>query len=144
MSVPATPTETTSLWSDARCELLPASRAGTPSPVTASKRDAECTPAALALNCISFRLKPPAANDTPKTSSRFPMIEPTNDALTTSKLPASTSSTATISSVTLPNVALSRPPRRGPTRIASWSVARPIRPASGMMASPEVMKISND
>ena len=39
-----------------------------------------------------------------------------------------------ISSVTLPKVALIRPPSRGPVCSASCSVDRPIRPASGRMA----------
>jgi len=70
-------------------------------------------------------------------------MEPIKEALTTSKFPAAISSTATISSVRFPKVALSRPPSCGPTRIASWSVARPSRPASGTMASAAVMKVSN-
>jgi hypothetical protein len=70
------------------------------------------------------------------------MIEPIKEALTTSKSPAAMSSTPTISSVRFPNVAFSSPPSRGPMQIASWSVARPIRPASGMMATAAVMNVS--
>ena len=70
-------------------------------------------------------------------------MEPIKEALTTSKFPAAMSNTATINSVRLPKVALSRPPSWGPTRIASWSVARPMRPARGTIASAEVMKVSN-
>ena len=47
-----------------------------------------------------------------------------------------------ISSVTLPNVALTKPPILGPVCSASCSVARPIRPASGTIAAVEVRKIA--
>ena len=47
-----------------------------------------------------------------------------------------------ISSVTLPNVALTRPPIRGPVCSASCSVARPISPASGTIAAADVRKIA--
>src|SRR5262249_2096525 len=64
-------------------------------------------------------------------------IEPISEALTTSNCCARTSRMAMISSVMLPNVALRRPPTRGPARIASWSVARPMRAARGMIAREE-------
>ena len=71
------------------------------------------------------------------------MIEPISEALTISNSPAETSSTARISSVKLPKVALRRPPTRGPEWMASESVARPIRPASGTIARQEVAKMTN-
>jgi hypothetical protein len=49
---------------------------------------------------------------------------------------------AMISSVTLPNVALISPPRRGPMCSASCSVDRPISPASGRIAPADVRKIA--
>jgi hypothetical protein len=67
------------------------------------------------------------------------MMDPIKEAFTIEKLPALISRTHTISSVTLPSVAFRSPPRRGPTRRATWSVDRPMRPASGTMASAEVM-----
>ena len=45
-----------------------------------------------------------------------------------------------ISSVTLPKVALRSPPTMGPDRSASWSVARPIRAASGTIATQDATK----
>src|SRR5688572_9458914 len=49
---------------------------------------------------------------------------------------------AMINSAALPKVALSSPPIPSPSRSASCSVARPIRPASGMIASAAVAKIA--
>jgi len=54
--------------------------------------------------------------------------------------PAATRKKPTMSSVRLPRVAFRRPPRWGPSRIASCSVASPRRAASGTIASAEVMK----
>ena len=98
---------------------------------------------ARALKACSPQRNPPTKSDRPRTSRRLPTIEPIKEALTTSKFPAAMSRTATINSVRFPNVALSSPPSCGPTRIASWSVARPISPASGTMASAAVTKVSN-
>jgi len=47
-----------------------------------------------------------------------------------------------ISSAALPSVALSSPPICGPVRAAISSVAAPISPASGMIASADVTKIA--
>jgi len=58
--------------------------------------------------------------------------------LTIAKSPALMRNTDTISSVMLPSVAFSRPPRRAPTRVATCSVERPIKPASGMIARAEL------
>jgi hypothetical protein len=56
-------------------------------------------------------------------------MEPIRDALTTSCKPARSALMAMISSVALPNVALSSPPTPSPDRSASCSVARPSHPA---------------
>jgi hypothetical protein len=69
------------------------------------------------------------------TSRMFPTIEPTSDALTTSCSPARSAANAMISPAALPNVALRRPPTPSPSRVAICSVARPIQPARGTMAS---------
>src|SRR4051812_2191926 len=45
-----------------------------------------------------------------------------------------------INSAAFPNVAFNNPPRPSPTRKASSSVARPIQPATGMMARAEQTK----
>ena len=66
-------------------------------------------------------------------------MDPVKEALTTGISSSRTRNTAMISSVTLPNVALSKPPTRGPAWRASWSVPRPISPARGMTAIAEVM-----
>ena len=70
------------------------------------------------------------------------MIEPVSDAFTISILSSRIRKNAITSSVTLPNVALTSPPIRGPVCSASCSVERPIRPASGRIAPAEVRKIS--
>ena len=67
------------------------------------------------------------------------MIEPVMDALTTSMWPARSAMSAMISSAALPKEALSRPPMPSPMRWASCSVAWPIQPAMGMIASAETM-----
>ena len=63
------------------------------------------------------------------------MIEPMSDAFTMSICPSTIRKIEMISSVTLPNVAFSRPPILGPDPIASWSVDRPISPAKGTITS---------
>ena len=68
------------------------------------------------------------------------MIEPVSDAFTMSGLSSKIRNTAMTSSVTLPNVAFTSPPIRGPVCRASWSVERPINPASGRIAPAEVTK----
>ena len=51
---------------------------------------------------------------------------------------------AMINSTVLPRVAFMRPPRVCPTRIASSSVAKPSRAASGMIAANETQKVAVD
>ena len=70
------------------------------------------------------------------------MILPTMEAFTTSCSPARRAKSAMISSVALPKVAFINPPSAGPTRSDSSSVASPINPANGTMASAAVKKIS--
>ena len=65
------------------------------------------------------------------------MIEPVIEALTTSSSPWRIRKKAMIISVTLPNVAFSKPPTWGPERAARSSVAWPINPASGRIARAE-------
>src|SRR5207247_1781090 len=48
---------------------------------------------------------------------------------------ARSATTAMIISAALPNVALRKPPSVGPDRLASSSVASPIKPAAGMSAT---------
>ena len=77
----------------------------------------------------------------PEDQEQFPRIEPVSDAFTISVLSSRIRKNAMTSSVTLPNVALTSPPIRGPVCRASCSVERPIRPASGRIAPAEVRKI---
>ena len=92
--------------------------------------------------CTGWR-SPPARKAAPRTSSRLPMIEPVIEALTTSSMPARSATRAMISSAALPSVALRKPPIASPTRAASFSVARPSRPASGTMAMQATTKPSS-
>jgi hypothetical protein len=64
------------------------------------------------------------------------MMEPVIEALTTSCNPSRSAKSAMMSSAALPKVAFRRPPIPSPRRLARCSVARPIQPASGTMASP--------
>ncbi len=75
----------------------------------------------------------------PRTNSTLPMIEPVIEALTSGYMcgPCHMATRAMINSAALPNVALSNPPTPGPKVAARLSVARPIKPAKGMMAMPE-------
>src|SRR5437867_887992 len=111
--------------------------------MTASVSIVTWRPAAARLNdCLGWRT-PPASMLTPRTRRMFPMIEPVIDALTTSTSPPERATRAMISSVAFPNVAFSRPPRPGPARLPSSSVARPITYASGTIAIPAERKTAN-
>ena len=68
------------------------------------------------------------------------MIDPVMEALTTLISPLERAMPAMISSAAFPKVAFSNPPKPSPTRAASASVARPIQPATGMMATAEQTK----
>jgi hypothetical protein len=72
------------------------------------------------------------------------MIEPVIDALTTSKRPARIATRAMINSAALPKVAFSRPPTPSPALAAKRSVALPMRPASGTIASAAAGNIAED
>ena len=69
------------------------------------------------------------------------MMEPASEAFTTSCSPARSAARAMISSAALPKVAFRSPPMPSPMRAASCSVACPIQPARGRIASPEATKI---
>ena len=81
------------------------------------------------------RRRPPANRATPSTSRLLPRIEPVRLALTMSSSPRRSAASAMTSSAALPKVAFSRPPTPAPKRRARASVAAPIVPASGTMAS---------
>lgn len=66
-------------------------------------------------------------------------MEPVMDALTTPVKPFDNANSAMISSAALPNVAFRSPPIPCPRWVARCSVARPIHPASGIMARHEQM-----
>jgi hypothetical protein len=76
------------------------------------------------------------------TSRMLPRMEPTSDALTTSCSPSRSAKKAMISSGALPKVTLRKPPIPGPERIASCSVAWPMRAAVGITPSAEQTKIT--
>jgi len=99
--------------------------------------------AAVVLNFCWRYFRPPARMLTPITRSTLPMIDPVIEALTTSKSPFRNAMIAIISSAALPNVAFRSPPMPSPSLSARCSVARPIHPARGTMASAEAMKIAS-
>jgi hypothetical protein len=130
---------------------------GSPGPVTSSKT-AGITSApsasrsrsdwALAARDSNFcwpperpPVRPPMNIAAPITSRMFPMMDPTNEALTTSCRPSLSAKNAMISSGALPNVTLSRPPIPGPERAASSSVARPMSAAVGMTPAAAAKKM---
>ena len=88
--------------------------AGMSTPAKAIAIEATPVLAAAAEKRNSLKRRPPAKNAAPSTSRRLPMIDPVIDARTTSSSPSATRKTPTMSSAALPNVALSRPPMRGP------------------------------
>ena len=63
------------------------------------------------------------------------MTLPVSDALTIGSSPCASANMAMINSAALPKVAFRSPPSPGPTRQATASVASPIKPASGMIAT---------
>ena len=70
----------------------------------------------------------------------LPMMDPVIEAFTTLVSPLESAMAAIISSAALPKVAFNSPPSPSPTRAASTSVARPIQPATGMIAMAEQTK----
>ena len=69
------------------------------------------------------------------------MMAPVIEAFTTSNRPAWMAKKAMISSVALPNVAFSSPPMPAPTCFDISSVALPMKPAIGTIASAADRKI---
>src|SRR5580765_5054652 len=86
---------------------------------------------------------PPATRLRPSTRSKFPMMLPESDALTTLMCPARKAKNAMIISVALPMVALRIPPMDGPQYAASTLVDSPSTLANGAMARAEAMKITS-
>src|SRR5262245_53789040 len=116
--------------------------AGRISAIAASVSSVACERAPAALKRCSLWRRPPASIAAPSTSRMFPTMEPTSEAFTTVCRPVRSAAKAMISSAALPNVALSRPPTPSPSRVASCSVACPIQPASGTIASADAAKIA--
>ena len=95
-------------------------------------------PTFVRLNVCLSRPQPPTNIARPSTRSKLPRMLPVSDALTTSVRPRCRASKTMISSAALPNVALRKPPTPAPTYLAASSVAEPINPARGTIASAEV------
>src|SRR5205823_5181647 len=108
--------------------------------IAASESEITEVRAAVLLNSCSLCLNPPSRMDSPRTSRMLPMMDPVIEAFTTLVSPLESAMAAMISSAALPKVAFNSPPSPSPTRAASSSVARPIQPATGMIASPEQTK----
>ena len=96
-------------------------------------------PAAVLLNVCRGYFNPPARIDTPSTSRMLPIIDPVIDAFTSGYIagPLARIIRPMINSAALPKLAFSSPPTPAPSVWARFSVARPITPAKGMIASPE-------
>ena len=116
--------------------------AGITSAAAASISISDCTPAAVRSNFWRSRLRPPTSIAAPMTSRMLPRIEPTSEALTTSWRPSCSAKRAMMISGALPKVTLRKPPMPGPERIASCSVAWPIRAAVGITPAAEHAKIT--
>src|SRR5438132_2044983 len=108
--------------------------------IAASESEITEVRAPVLLNNCSLCLNPPSRMDSPRTSRMLPMMDPVIEAFTTLVSPLERAMAAMISSAALPKVAFKSPPSPSPTRAASSSVARPIQPATGMIASPEQTK----
>lgn len=78
----------------------------------------------------------------PITNSKLPIIEPVKVAFTTCTKPLFKAIKAKINSVALPKVALSNPPKLGPTTTAIFSVASPINAANGTIARAALRKMT--
>jgi len=86
----------------------------------------------------SWRPRPPSAIESPRASSRLAITVPVMLALTMSTRPARSATRAMISSVALPNRALSRAPIEGPRARDSSSVAVLSQIARGRIARAEL------
>src|SRR2546429_292172 len=108
--------------------------------IAASESEITEVRAPVLLNNCSLCLNPPSRMDSPRTSRILPTMDPVIEAFTTLVSPLESAMAAMISSAALPKVAFKSPPSPSPTRAASSSVARPIQPATGMIASAEQTK----
>ena len=109
--------------------------AGMPRPSTENSSMLEVMFIECILNFCILCLMPPASMDIPRTSRMLPITEPASEAFTTSNRPSFMATKAMMSSVAFPNVAFRRPPIFCPAKQAMSSVALPITPASGIIAS---------
>ena len=94
-----------SVWPGIKANML-----GITIDTTAIRSIVEFMPAMLLEIFCSLYLKPPKMILSPRTKSRFPMIEPVIEALTSSVKPLLIAIKAMISSAAFPNVAFSNPP----------------------------------
>mmetsp|Transcript_37793 Transcript_37793/g.112359 ORF Transcript_37793/g.112359 Transcript_37793/m.112359 type:complete len:227 (-) Transcript_37793:99-779(-) len=106
---------------------------GSSSPSTAICSSAAFEMAATVLKRGAGVTTPPARQAQPSTSRVFERIEPRREVWTTARRPRLSAQIATMSSVALPNVALSSPLRVSLVWSATCSVASPRRAASGRM-----------
>src|ERR1041384_2567480 len=111
-------------------------RAGTSNAIALKAIKVALIVAAARLNFWLRCLSPPARMLAPSTRRMLPRIDPVSDALTTSVRPARRPWKAMIISAAFPNVAFNSPPIPAPIRSDKLSVALPIQPASGIIASP--------
>mmetsp|Transcript_41233 Transcript_41233/g.95504 ORF Transcript_41233/g.95504 Transcript_41233/m.95504 type:complete len:237 (+) Transcript_41233:815-1525(+) len=128
--------------SSCNCEPDSARLVGKSTDMDASISSDEFIAAACLLNVCVSCLSPPKKRAIPKTSSRFESTEPNRLTLTMWYIPARSANTETISSVTLPNVALSKPPSVSLVYIASCSVTNDRRSAKGAIETSAKKNVS--
>lgn len=92
-------------------------------------------------NRCSLNFSPPKKNEHPSTSNILDSTLPRSDSCVTRSRPARIAQILTMTSVALPNVALSRPPTVSLVYSANCSVMKPNRSASGHMANSENVNV---
>ena len=109
-------------------------------PITTMMSMVEDNPAESLLNLCSLYFKPPAIIDKPTSKRTFIRIEPTMEALTSSKSPRCSANMAMNSSTAFPKVALKRADAVLETRAAMIPVDEAISRVRGIMDRAAAMK----
>ena len=110
-------------------------------PIVAKRRRPNEAVCAVRLNCCCGWRKPPTRKAVPRTRSRLESTEPRRETWTMRSRPAFIAKRETMSSVTLPKVALRSPPSVSDVCSASCSVTNERRSANGAIARSEKIKM---
>mmetsp|Transcript_108346 Transcript_108346/g.258537 ORF Transcript_108346/g.258537 Transcript_108346/m.258537 type:complete len:210 (+) Transcript_108346:1321-1950(+) len=132
---------TISAWTPPAPEWVSSKIEGKDKASTAKINSPVLVTAADLLKCCSLCLQPPTRKAEPKTSSRLESTEPSMESWTTRKSPACIAQMQTMTSVMLPKVAFSKPPRVWLVYLATSSVTKEMRSAKGTRATREERKI---